>query len=529
MKKIISFVLVLTLSIGLLISCDHEHSYSDDWTYDSDFHWHACTESDDCDEKGEKSAHDFAVIPNEDGKLINKCNVCGYSNEKVSTAPEHEHTYSDEYSYSENYHWHECTQDGCYVYEDIKDHQYGNPEMDYANQRLTITYTCVDCGYVKTESKTVNTEVDTSVEWDNIFGAFKLTNFSMNVYIGGKENPSSINHCVINESSVYYNNAGHMEFYVLKNEDGKYTGYMNSYKDGFIKMPEEYCENYFNNATRETVVQINFADNFDKFTYDPATGTYYAPEEIIALAYNFDATSTQRIRCYNSAVRIVDGKIASIECEYIFNEHTNQRNAFIYYNIGSSEVVVPESVIKEATAPGNKVDAEDLDILLYNYTEENTWSDITNSKPPVFDYVMWEPGCIFTELFEVANNSPLDINCDVYLVSEEELSRLTEVIEVYVLLGDETICYPTTRNPLESGYVYIGTLDDIINSDNAIIKGQILADQSQYFAIALKMVEWAGNEYQGLSPCDSIDVKIVATNIDKVEDTFGDGYDQGAN
>lgn len=62
---------------------EHKHSYSEQWTTDSQYHWHEAT----CEHEGEISelgAHSYG----EDGK----CTECGY----VKPAePEHEHTYSD--------------------------------------------------------------------------------------------------------------------------------------------------------------------------------------------------------------------------------------------------------------------------------------------------------------------------------------------------------------------------------------------------------------------------------------------------
>lgn len=62
---------------------EHQHSYSEQWTTDSQYHWHEAT----CEHEGEISelgAHSYG----EDGK----CTECGY----VKPAePKHEHTYSD--------------------------------------------------------------------------------------------------------------------------------------------------------------------------------------------------------------------------------------------------------------------------------------------------------------------------------------------------------------------------------------------------------------------------------------------------
>ena len=76
----------LAFLAGLLLiagfsSCDHsfnaKHVYSDDWTYDEENHWHACTETD-CTEVSEKAVHTYGDWDSETGKRT--CTVCGYEN-----------------------------------------------------------------------------------------------------------------------------------------------------------------------------------------------------------------------------------------------------------------------------------------------------------------------------------------------------------------------------------------------------------------------------------------------------------------
>ena len=116
----------------------------------------------------------------------------------------------------------------------------------------------------------------------------------------------------------------------------------------FVIMPDEICEPYFTNATRETVLRVTFAENFDKFEYDAETSTYYAEEEIEAIYYRFSGEEAGVLYCYNNEVKIADGKIISIACDYRFNSMDNDKYSFIYYNIGMSEVKIPQSIIDSA-------------------------------------------------------------------------------------------------------------------------------------------------------------------------------------
>lgn len=62
---------------------EHQHSYSEQWTTDSDYHWHEATCEHE-DEINDLGAHSYG----NDGK----CTVCGH---EKPAKPEHEHTYSE--------------------------------------------------------------------------------------------------------------------------------------------------------------------------------------------------------------------------------------------------------------------------------------------------------------------------------------------------------------------------------------------------------------------------------------------------
>ncbi len=90
------FALVCTVCLAAaLTACNpHEHTWSESWTTDSDYHWHA-PKCDDTDEVKDKAAH---VDANQDGK----CDVCSYD-------VGHEHTFADDWTSDETHHWHEAT------------------------------------------------------------------------------------------------------------------------------------------------------------------------------------------------------------------------------------------------------------------------------------------------------------------------------------------------------------------------------------------------------------------------------------
>jgi len=385
MKKTVSFVSILLVAVMLFASCEvapeaHEHSFAQEWSSDAGHHWHECT-VEGCDEKDAKATHSFETKTDGEGKSQDVCSVCGYVSqaspehehtfevrfnedakpEKVCTecgfvsdeeivSPEHEHTFSDKADTNEKYHWYACTAEDCYEIDGKEEHSFGNPETEYTDGKLTLTHTCVNCDYKKQETHEVDSTVEDAVEWDNIFKGFKLTDFSLYVYHGTETVvDDDTNYCIATENAAYYCIPGSAEFYAFKNEDGSYGGYFkNQATDKFEKMTPEQAESSFIGATIEAVLEVSFEDNFDKFTYDAENATYTCDEIIEAMSYNFDGSQSMPLYCHTSEVKIVDGKINYISCEYSNGDPDGERMAFTYFNIGMSKVEIPQSVIDQA-------------------------------------------------------------------------------------------------------------------------------------------------------------------------------------
>lgn len=357
MKKIALLLALLTVFALMFTACEaHTHEFDDAWSNDADYHWHACEAIDGCPETSEKAAHDFEVTFDEEGNPINKCKVCDYYNDKVSTADPHEHVFADAYAKSENYHWYQCTVECCFETKDKAEHLFSNPEIVYEDSKMTITRTCLECGYESIETQNVKTEVDNALSWDEAFKQFKLVNFTMDVNFKSS-GQTHVNHCVITEDSAYYCIPSAREFYCARNPDGTCDTY---YKEGTTAGNNEYpfskldstSDDYLLNAQRETVIQVSFEENFDKFTYDEATATYVCAEAIEAICTSFDGSMNRTLYCYNNVVTIVDGRITTISADYYFfeSELDYETKSFSYYNVGMSEVNIPEYV-KNGTTP----------------------------------------------------------------------------------------------------------------------------------------------------------------------------------
>ena len=119
------FVLVLTLS-----SCEHEHTYSSEWSHHETAHWHEAT-CDDTVEKKDFAAHTWVfdkvlVAPSCDdgGKDQHKCSVCEATKE-VATE-KNGHSFTGSYQSDDEYHWVKC--DNCDEKQQAK-HSGGQPSF----------------------------------------------------------------------------------------------------------------------------------------------------------------------------------------------------------------------------------------------------------------------------------------------------------------------------------------------------------------------------------------------------------------
>ena len=108
----------------------HEHNYSDKWSKDADYHWHACSGCNVTSDKAEHSWDEGVVTTTAteeaDGVKTFTCGVCGATKEEAIPKLEHYHSFADTWSYDESYHWYAST---CGHESEIKDkaeHSYDN-------------------------------------------------------------------------------------------------------------------------------------------------------------------------------------------------------------------------------------------------------------------------------------------------------------------------------------------------------------------------------------------------------------------
>ncbi len=179
-----------------------------------------------------------------------------------------------------------------------------------------------------------------------------------------------------------------------------------------------------------------------------------------------------------------------------------------------------------AVSSDNKIQAGTLKLdLLVLGEDDGKWTSIKDSKAPIFNYDKWEPGYTDVTIFKVSNLGSLALKWVARFASDVELSKLAEVIDVYVCPGVEEK-YPTDRK-LDSTWKNVGTLDQFVNTLSDTTYGFLDKGESATLGIALKMQETAGNEYQELK-LGEFDIRILATQASSEEDSFGKDYDADA-
>ena len=187
------------------------------------------------------------------------------------------------------------------------------------------------------------------------------------------------------------------------------------------------------------------------------------------------------------------------------------------------------------TSSGNKIVSGSLEVDLELLDKDtNKWNSIKENQAPIFNYTKWEPGFTDVKVLKVDNEGSLALKWKAVFVAENELSKLANVIDVYVLPygvlseaeASTKVAYPTDR--AMPGYTRVGTLAEFVETIEATTYGSLKAGESAYLGLALKMQESAGNEYQKMDLGGTFDIRIVATQDTVENDSFDNSYDNGA-
>ena len=118
----------------------HEHKFSDQWSFDTDYHYHASVCGHNVKKDYELHTYDEWVDVG-NGRVSANCIVCGVTTVKYS---EHQHTYSDAWSYDKDYHFHEAK--CCFGNKiDIQEHDFSSWQAT-SNGRYRE---CIVCKYIE--------------------------------------------------------------------------------------------------------------------------------------------------------------------------------------------------------------------------------------------------------------------------------------------------------------------------------------------------------------------------------------------
>ena len=177
------------------------------------------------------------------------------------------------------------------------------------------------------------------------------------------------------------------------------------------------------------------------------------------------------------------------------------------------------------TSSNNKIQSGTLEIDLELLEKDGTWTSLKDENKAIFNWDKWEPGYTDVKILKIKNEGTLAVKWMAKFVSENQLTILADVIDVYV--NTSVTAYPTDRDDL-AGWTKVGTVRDFVNQMSETTQGTLLAGAEAPLGIALKMQESAGNEYQGLSLGGTFDIRIFATQMEAENDSFGIDYDKNA-
>ena len=183
------------------------------------------------------------------------------------------------------------------------------------------------------------------------------------------------------------------------------------------------------------------------------------------------------------------------------------------------------------TSKNNIIQSGSLDASLY-YRDPSDPEYKDASVGAIFNTDLWEPGYIDTKIIKIENSGNLALQYQLNFSSNVEVDEgkpnLADVIDVYIFGASQNVDQSVLNNSIP-----VGTLSEVINTTNGIIRGVLLPNGSTgnypvgavEYCLVLAMRTGLGKEYQNLSVGDGISVKLVATQFNFEEDSFGSDYD----
>ena len=187
----------------------------------------------------------------------------------------------------------------------------------------------------------------------------------------------------------------------------------------------------------------------------------------------------------------------------------------------------------EVVSTGNKIQSGKLAIDMLVKDAQGEYQSVKESKAPIFNYDLWEPGYTEAVNVKVANLGTLALQYSMQIVTEGLVEAvfnndimLSDAIDVYYAAEEITV---DSRDAFEAAVAnrslkYMGVLTDVLFG-GSMVNDTLLEGEEDYATIVLKMKETAGNEYQDLSVGTKFDLKIFATQLAAETDSFDNQYD----
>jgi len=185
------------------------------------------------------------------------------------------------------------------------------------------------------------------------------------------------------------------------------------------------------------------------------------------------------------------------------------------------------------TSGNNIIKSGNLDLEVYwsESLEDDSWKNAEDSSEgPIFNYDKCEPGYTSVHYIKFVNNGSLAFRYLLNIIPDGEMGILADVIDVYYI--DKATQEVTSLDDMKSA----GTLSEVIlrrSNNNGVLlpAGETKEGYDSgetIVAIALKMQEDAGNEYQNKSIGKSFSIQVLATQFAYESDAFGNDYDTDA-
>ena len=180
-----------------------------------------------------------------------------------------------------------------------------------------------------------------------------------------------------------------------------------------------------------------------------------------------------------------------------------------------------------AISPDNQITTGNLDVQLYHWTNDNAGTDISDGNTVLFpNTIIWEPGMTQVVYVSVKNAGTLNLKykLDIAItgITEGTNYNLADVMEYSIVSG-------TAADPY--GYVTEWTegnkFENAPGTNATDVVDVVLAPGAEdFYAIAIHMLESAGNEY--MNKAIAFDINVLAGQAAVESDSFGTNYDKYA-